>query len=153
MSKYSFSIYLVMISFIMQAQDMSFTTSINPDTVLLGNYFEVTFTLENARGQNFVPPLFEDFSVLSGPNQSSSFSMVNGEVSQSLSVSYFLEPGEIGTYTIDVATIDVADETFETLPLEVIVVQNPRGLQLMPRNKKEDKKVAKRKKKRKQYKI
>ena len=73
------------------AEEVNFSINISSDTVLMGNYIQVSFKLENARGDAFTPPSFEGFQVISGPNQSSSFSMYNGKVSQSISYSYYMK--------------------------------------------------------------
>lgn len=109
-----------------------FTVTVSTDSILLGNYFEVKFTLENAQGEQFEPPAFTDFDVVSGPNTASSFSMVNGKVTQSLSYSYYLEPRDIGNYYILPAAIRVDGKVLETLPLEVMVVPNPDGIRQTP---------------------
>ena len=121
-----------------QAQEPAFKVSINVDSVLMGNRFEVSFTLENAQGQTFRAPDFNNFQVVSGPNQSSSFSMVNGTVSQSLTYSYYLEPKEVGSYYIEEASIDIDGETLYTLPLEVWVLPNPDGIIQRPNRPKSE---------------
>ncbi len=111
-----------------QENPSKFTVEISTDSILMGNYFEVKFTLENASGQNFEPPTFEDFKVVSGPNQSSNFTVVNGEMSQSITYTYYLEPLNIGSFYIQPASIETKDEVLETYPVEVFVVPNPDGI-------------------------
>lgn len=117
------------------AQSASFKVQLSTDSLLLGNYTEVSFTLENANGRNFQAPSFEGFQIVGGPNQSSSFSMVNGAVSQSLSYTYYIEPLEIGNYYIEPASIETDEGILETQPIEVIVVPNPDGIQQRPERK------------------
>lgn len=120
-----------------QAQDkpVKFTAEVSTDSILMGNYFEVKFTLENANGQNFEAPDFsENFNVKSGPNFSSSFSMVNGDMTQSQTITYYLEPRDIGSFYILPASVKAGDEVLETVPLEVLVVPNPDGIQQTPPN-------------------
>ncbi len=114
------------------AQDAQFTVSVSTDSILLGNYIEVSFTLENAKGSNFDIPEFEGFDVVGGPNQSSSFQMVNGTISQEISYSFYLKPRDIGTYFIPPASIETKDGFLETLPIEVMVHPNPDGIQQTP---------------------
>ncbi len=143
-------------------QGASFRLELSSDSILLGNYFEVKFILENASGSQFEPPSFEGFTMVGGPNQSSSFSMVNGKVSQSMSYSFYLEPKDIGNYYIESASIKVGDQIFETLPKKVLVVVNPDEVYQSPRyNEREEltpseevtPKPKKPKKKRKVYKL
>ena len=113
---------------LMEAQDARFTMEISTDSILLGNYFEVKFSLENASGQDFTPPEFVGFNVVSGPNQSMMTSIVNGSMTQSMSYTYYLEPKDIGNYFITAASIRTSDEVLETEPMEVIVLPNPDGV-------------------------
>ncbi len=108
--------------------DAKFSVKVSMDSVLHGNYFQVVFSLENAKGQDFQAPAFEDFIVKSGPNMSSSFSMMNGDVSQSISYTFYLEPKDIGNYYIQPASISVGEMMLETEPIEILVVPNPEGI-------------------------
>jgi len=155
LSLFSLSIY---------GQDAKFTVSVSTDSILMGNTIKVSFALENGSGKNFDPPAFKDFDVVGGPNQSSSFSMVNGDVSQSLSYSYYLQPKEVGTFFIEPASIGAGENVLETLPIEINVYPNPDGVeQNIPRKerefdfwgtpKMEKEKQTKPKKKRKVYKM
>lgn len=110
------------------AQDAKFSVSVSSDSVLLGNYIKVTFQIENTSVDNFEPPTFEGFKVVSGPNVSSSFSIINGVSSQSASYTYYLEPQDIGNYYLTPASVVVGEETLETKPVEVIVLPNPDGI-------------------------
>ena len=116
------------ISFYTIAQEATFSVNVSSDSVLLGNYLRVTFLLKNANAQQFDPPTFEDFDVVSGPNTSSSMSVVNGVVSQSVSYSYYVQPRDIGNYYITAASVLVGDKTLETAPVEILVLPNPDGI-------------------------
>ncbi len=120
---------LLLASQIVVAQeDAKFSVKVSIDSVLYGNYFQVVFSLENAKGQDFQAPAFEDFIVKSGPNMSSSFSMINGDVTQSISYTFYLEPKDIGNYYIQPASIAVGEMMLETEPVEILVVPNPEGV-------------------------
>lgn len=117
----------------LMAQDGArFTVEVSTDSILFGNYFKVTFTLENARGNEFSAPDFSEFHVVSGPNQASSMSIVNGAMTQSISYSYYLEPKDIGNFYIQPASVAVEGQVMETLPIEVMVVPNPEGIKQNP---------------------
>lgn len=122
-------LYTIVFSFVINLafaqQEASFRIEVSSDSVLLGNYFEVKFILENGSGSQFEPPSFDGFSLVGGPNQSSSFSMVNGKISQSMAYSYYLEPQDIGNYYIEAAYVKVGGEILETAPKMILVVANP----------------------------
>ena len=128
---------LVLGNFSLQAQDNSpiFTVEISTDSILLGNYFEVKYTLKNGSANNFVAPDFENFNVVSGPNTSTSMSFMNGQMTQSVSYSYYLEPKDIGSFYIQPASIETKDEVLETVPMEVLVVPNPDGITQTPKQR------------------
>ena len=120
---------LCFISFIeMNAQDAKFTVAVSTDSILMDNQFQVSFTLENVQGTEFEAPSFGDFDVLTGPNMSSSFSMMNGTTTQTVSYTYILRPKDVGNYFIEPASIKTGDSYLETAPLEVMVVPNPEGI-------------------------
>ncbi len=107
------------------AQDVSFEAD-TKSPVKEGERFRIKFSL-NAEGENFSPPDFEGFRVLSGPNRSSRSSMqiINGKVTRSVSYEYYytLQATEKGEYTIGSATIDVDGKQYKTDPVQVIVEQ------------------------------
>ncbi len=107
------------------AEDVKFYVSA-PSSVGSGQQFAVTFTV-NAAASNLKAPSFKGFSVLSGPNQSSSSSMqiINGRMSQSVSFAftYYLQAGNEGSYTISPAKITVEGKTYETESFTIKVVK------------------------------
>lgn len=114
------------------AQDPKLSVSVSSDTVLLGNYFELKFTIENSPARGFEAPGLHEFNVIGGPNTSSSMSIINGEVSQSASYTYYLEPVEIGVYTIKPAYLTTGEIALETPPIDIIVIPNPEGIIKQP---------------------
>jgi hypothetical protein len=110
------------------AQTPKFSVSVSSDTVLLGNYFELKFTIENASSNGFAAPDLHEFNIIGGPNTASSMSIINGEVSQSSSYSYYLEPPDIGVFTIKPAYLTSEDVALETFPIDIIVIPNPDGI-------------------------
>ncbi len=128
------TIYIFLSSFL-YAQGPNFEVAVSTDSVLLGNYIEVSFTLSNGAMEEFQPPVFDGFKILSGPNQSTSISMVNGTTSQTASYSYYLEPSDIGNYFIPPARVIAEDIALETKPIEILVVPNPDGIIQQPKPK------------------
>lgn len=105
------------------AQEIIFRATVNKNRVALNETFQITFTLENADGKNFTPPPFTDFYKLGGPNQSTSMQFINGNMSRSISFSYFLQPKSEGTFTISPATIEVQGRTLKTNSVTIEVVK------------------------------
>jgi len=77
-----------------------FTVSPTSVTVSSNETFTLSYTLENASLSDFQAPNLDDFHIVGGPNQSQSMSIVNGQMSQSVSRSYILQPKKAGVFTI-----------------------------------------------------
>ncbi|MFK7982856.1 MAG: BatD family protein [Saprospiraceae bacterium] len=116
-------------------QAAKLTVEVSNDSILLGNYIEVKFTIENASVKNFEAPNFDGFTIVSGLNQSSSMMISNGNVSQTMTYSYYIEPVDVGNYFIQPAFVDTEEGPLESIPLEVLVVDNPDGIIQQPQQK------------------
>jgi len=107
------------------AQTPTFVAQVSKNKVAVGETFQVAFTL-NGSGNNLVYPNFNDFNIYSGPNQSQSVSMVNGNVSQSTTISLFIAAKKEGKYTIGAASVMSGNQKLETKPIVIEVVKgNP----------------------------
>lgn len=103
-----------------------FTASV--DKTIVGQYerFQVYFTFKEGdfnKANNFTPPSFEGFRVLSGPNRSVSTQIINGQMSGSLTYSFILQPQELGDFTIGAASLKYEGKTLSTEPFGVEIVQ------------------------------
>ncbi len=106
------------------AQGPAFSSSVDRNRLGVGEQLEVTFSLGGTSGgSNFQPPSFNDFVLLSGPNQSTSMQIMNGSVSSSVSYSYVLQPKAAGKFTIGSATIDAGGKKLQTQPIAIEVVK------------------------------
>jgi hypothetical protein len=103
--------------------DASFEAYSDARQVVLNGFFEVSFTLKNANGSDFIPPDFKGFVVLSGPNTAMSTSIVNGRVSKEMSYSFMLQPKAAGKFTISSASIKANGNRLTTQPLNIEVVR------------------------------
>lgn len=103
--------------------DVSFEASTDARQVVLDGYFEVTFTLKSANGTQFAPPSFKDFSVLAGPNTSSSMQIINGQVTREMSYGFTLQPQKLGNFTIGSASIKANGKTLRSNPITIEVVK------------------------------
>nr|WP_166523226.1 BatD family protein [Allomuricauda ochracea]NAY91825.1 protein BatD [Allomuricauda ochracea] len=101
-----------------QEDEVSFEMKLSKERLGINERLRVDFTM-NKDGDNFNPPSFEGFKVVMGPSQSISSSWVNGKRSFSKTYSYILVPTSRGKFTIKQATIEIAGETYKTLPKTV----------------------------------
>ena len=127
MSKYNYKIlffFILLFSGVVLPQ--SFKATVNNTSVGANSQFQVTFTFsgQSVNGvNNFKPPAFRHFMVLSGPNQSTSMQIINGAASGSISYSYYLQPKSMGKFTIGSASVDYNGTTYTTDPLTINVVK------------------------------
>lgn len=91
--------------------------------VLLKSYFDITFTIYNADGKNFRPPPFSQFTVISGPSRSVSTTIVNGQMSKEIGITYTLQPKRTGNFNIGKAQITVGKKVLSTKPLTIKVLE------------------------------
>ena len=104
------------------------TASVNKNKVAVGEVFQLDFSV-NASGKNFTPPSFTDFTVYSGPNQSSSMQIVNGNISQSITLSYYIAAKKEGTFTIGSASITVGNNTLQSNTISIEAVKSANAQQ------------------------
>ena len=116
--------------FILSAQQLNFaqdfTASVRETTVADNERFQVSFTFSGKSINNlskFSPPAFENFMLLSGPNQSTSIQIINGAQSASLTYTYVVQPKGVGTFTIGSASIVQEDNTYKSEPIKITVVK------------------------------
>ena len=100
--------YLLLLPLCLVAQDVRVVA---PEEVGQDAYFELKYIVENADVESISLPELSDFVLLSGPNLSTSSSiMLNGTKmtqSKTTTYTYILEPKECGTFTISGATLKV----------------------------------------------
>lgn len=124
MKRLGIILILSCVTTILWGQNMiRFTAKTNAKQIVKGGVVEVIFSLANAEGEDFKPPSFKGFKVVSGPSTMVNKSFVNGRLSQSYSFGYRLKASREGTLTIGKATIKVGKKTYSTKPTKVQVVK------------------------------
>lgn len=107
------------------ADDVTFVASA-PKSVVLGQRFRLTYTVNTTDAKEPVIADMPDFDILSGPNISTqqSYSSVNGKTTSSVSVTftYILLPKSEGEFTIQPAKINAKgkDITSNSLSIKVL---------------------------------
>ena len=122
MVKKIFILFLTLNTLILSSQ-VKFDVSVSKSKLGLNERLRVDFVM-NQNGDNFSPPKFENFQIIGGPNQSIKTSYVNGERSFSKTYSYFLKPLKKGTLKISQASIEIDNETYKSLPIEVTITDS-----------------------------
>lgn len=116
-------ILLLTFNTIILSSQVKFDVSVSKSKLGLNERFRVDFVM-NQNGDNFSPPKFENFQVIGGPNQSIKTSYVNGERNFSKTYSYFLKPLKKGRLKISQASIEIDNEIYKSLPIEVLITDS-----------------------------
>ncbi|MGN6247714.1 MAG: BatD family protein [Ginsengibacter sp.] len=121
-----FSILFISIVFYAQTTIAQVKFSVECPNKKIGkdDLLQIKFKVENAESvDNINPPDFKNFTVVSGPNQESSTSNINGKVSQYVVLGYSLQPDATGTFTIGPATAEADGQKLTTNPITITVVK------------------------------
>ena len=101
---------------------VTFDAKVSKKRLGLNERLRVDFVM-NENGDNFVPPTFTNFFVVSGPQQSVNRSWVNGVSSFSKTYTYFLTPKSKGIINLSQAEITINGEVYKTSPIKIEVTE------------------------------
>lgn len=105
-----------------QKRKVEFVATASATEVVLGDYFNVTYTLKNTDGKKFKPPRFTGFDV-QGPSMGQKQYNINGRITYEQNYIYNLIPKRVGTFTIPSASIRANGKTYKTKSITVKVVK------------------------------
>ncbi|QTY26690.1 BatD family protein [Flavobacterium sp. CS20] len=118
---------LIFISCAWSQAQVKFTAEVSREKLGINERLRVEFSM-NKDGDNFIPPSFEGFKKIAGPNQSVSQSWINGKSSFQKSYTFFLQPLKRGKLTIGQAEVTIDGQVYKTSPQTIEVtatVDNP----------------------------
>lgn len=107
-----------------------FELTADKTTVKQNERFQIYFTFEGGDRtslEGYHPPSLKNFRVLSGPNQSSSMTIINGSVSSTITYSYILVASNLGESSISGASLKYKGNEYKTNSLKIKVVKNTSG--------------------------
>ncbi len=123
-TKYFLVLLFFVSTFNILAQE--FSASIDKAIIPQNERFQIYFTFKGTnlnKLKDFQAPSFNGLEILSGPNQSKSLQIINGQVSGSLTFSYIAVARNIGKYKIGSASVKFNGQTFNTKPLTFNVIK------------------------------
>ncbi|RME18256.1 MAG: protein BatD [Bacteroidetes bacterium] len=121
--KYTAYTYLLLISVTLCTYAQKLNVQVSTTKPMVGVPFEISFSA-NASIQDFTPPSFSNFEVISGPNHSQNIQFINGSLSQSSSISYVLIPKKEGAVVINAAKAVINNQTVYSSPITLDVQKN-----------------------------
>lgn len=99
-----------------------FYATATPSSAGIEEYITLKFTIENGKDiQSLNPTLTNDFIVVSGPNQESFTNSFNGNTTQSVSVSFILQPKKAGNFSIGSASAVIDGKIFKSNVVKISV--------------------------------
>jgi hypothetical protein len=124
-----------------------FVASVEEIDATVNEPFQVSYTFSGSsinNLSNFSPPSFENFMILSGPNQSTSIQIINGAQSASITYSFVLQAKSVGTFTIGSASISQSGKTYNSNSLVIPVRKGqPKNQQQKNNNEISEAEIAK----------
>lgn len=117
---------IILLAFAMQTfAQLKFSAIANETKIGLNDLVQVQYKIENAKSvQHIEPPSFENFYIVSGPNQETGMSSINGQVSSYAAISYILKPKKSGSLTIEPATARADGKQLKCNPLIIQVAHS-----------------------------
>jgi hypothetical protein len=125
------------------AQNVVFTAQAGANKLGIQDQMQIVFTIQDAGDlseMSYPANLYKEFNVVQGPYQgrSSNYSLINGKMtqSQSINVTYVVQPKHLGTINLAPATAkDVAGHTYQSNGLSIQVVQGSVAAQQQQRQR------------------
>ncbi len=102
---------------------VKFSATISPGQINKDEYAQLRLVVENAKEvQQIVPPALNNFIIMSGPNQESGMSMVNGDVTKYIAISFIIKPKAPGTYVIPSTLAKADGVAYRSNPVSLKVI-------------------------------
>ncbi|MCF6238184.1 MAG: BatD family protein [Candidatus Marinimicrobia bacterium] len=125
--------FFILVSMVMVSRSMAapvVKASIDAKQVLVQESFTLTIQVEGSEDMPRIHlPDFPQLALLSGPMQSSNYSVINGKVSSKKSLSYTFVALEPGRITIPALAVFLGNKTYRTqaLSLEILAARSSRS--------------------------
>jgi hypothetical protein len=100
----------------------SFTASLDRDTITLGEQATLSLTFEGGQSRNVPTPNVPGLQFAQTGN-SQSFSLINGAMSSTVTVTFTVTAQRPGEFTIPSLTADVSGQQLSTEPLKLVVAR------------------------------
>jgi hypothetical protein len=117
-------IWIWLLPLLVKADDVKISLSVSATRISMQDYLQVQYLIENTtKVSAFIPPKFRQFQIVEGPNQTTGYNMINGNLKEYVSFSYLLRPGKTGKWVIPAATARIEGKNYTSNAVEVVVVK------------------------------
>ncbi len=104
------------------AAQTNFVATLSPKQIYKNEYVTLRLVVENGDNiQKINVPSLKDFNIISGPNQESGMSTVNGKVSQYVALSYVLQPRRSGQLNLGTASAVISGKVYKSKPIDISI--------------------------------
>lgn len=111
------------------------TVQVDEKVIALNDYLHIQYTIENAEKINrFIPPDFRGFKVIQGPDYTSGWTLVNGNMKEYTSISFVLVPARKGKWVIKPASANVDNASLQSSSVTIEVRDQPAAPPVQPDN-------------------
>jgi hypothetical protein len=122
-----FILLILLVGYHANAQ-VKFSASISPSEIGKDEYAQLKLMVENAKDvQQIVPPKLNNFIIVSGPNQESGMTMINGVVKKYIALSFVLKPRAVGNFIIPAALAKADGGDYKSSPVKLSVLAKSTG--------------------------
>jgi hypothetical protein len=105
------------------------TVQVDEQRVTTKDYVHIQYTIEHARKlTRFLPPPFQGFSVVQGPDYTNGWTLVNGEMKEYVAISFILQPKRKGRWIIPAATATADGKTLRSGSIAIEVTDQSSGV-------------------------
>ena len=120
------SLTLTLLACLAAAADITVSGTVDKQTMSIHDTLTLAITVSGT--QSASAPEFSamtGFRIVQGPSQSSSMSVVNGQVSAMVTFTYLLAPRAAGKQQIGVISVNAGGRVYTTQPIDITVVSGP----------------------------
>ncbi len=121
MKRKYFYIFILLFTVQNVLAQVSFKTAVSKNQLGLNERLRIEFSMDKQGGDDFTPPNFNNFKVLAGPSQSTSFSSINGRSSFKQTYTYIIQPMVKGNFTISSASITYKGQILKSNAVKINV--------------------------------
>ncbi len=130
---FTLSVCFILSTVCLQAQEIVFTTQVGASKMGTQDFVRVRYEIQNVQTlDDFELANSNDFKVYGSPSQGTNLSMMNGEVSMSVSVTYEFTPTRTGKLNFPIATVIVKGRRYRSNPVSIDVVKGSLARQQQP---------------------
>ena len=115
---------LLIISLLVQTAgaQVKYKASVIPSQINKDEYATLRLEIDNASNiEQLNPPSLNDFTIVSGPNQETGMSSVNGVSKVYMAISFVIKPKRAGKFTVGPSSVVVAGKQYKSGPVNVTV--------------------------------